>query len=379
MKDVIPFYRHKIDEKHKDYIEEILSLEGKSKVEKLEKDFGSFIGVKYALAVTNSTAALHLAMCALDLKRGDKVICSVNSFPDLPEVVRHFDAEPIFVDCIDQDYLIDLDKLEKTLIKSKSKKLRAVIINHIAGKVCDLDRLYEMAKKYKVKVIEDASDAMGSKYKGKLIGSTGADMITYSFSPHLHKGIVDGGILVTDDEGLYRRAKLFRTHGIRAEEDGISFDSVDYLYNVINIGWQYNMSEINASLCLAEFENLNDSLKRKKEITNIYLKELSNIKHISLPTIQKENSLGYFIIEVDTNRDSFARELRKEGVMVGLNYIPLHFMDYYKNKYSIRVFDFPRALGIYQRVMSLPMYHSLTDDEAMKVCDAIKKVAEEHI
>jgi len=379
MKEIIPFYRNKIDKKHKDYIEEVLSLKGESKVEKLEKDFSSFIGAKYALAVTNSTAALHLTMCALDLKRGDKIICSVNSFPDLPEVVRHFDAEPIFVDCIHNDYLIDLDKLEDTLIENKSKKLRAVIINHIAGKICDLDRLYDMAEKYKIKVIEDASDAMGSKYKGKLIGNTGADMTTYSFSPHLHKGIIDGGILVTDDEELYRRAKLFRTHGIRAEEDGISFDSIDYLYNVIDIGWQYNMSEINASICLAEFENLNKSIKRKRDITNIYLKELKDINHISLPTISKDNILSYFIIEIDTNRDAFARELKKEGVMVGLNYIPLHFMDYYKNKYSIKVFDFPKALGIYQRVMSLPMYYSLTDNEVMKVCNAIKKVAEEHI
>ncbi|SFV55499.1 UDP-4-amino-4-deoxy-L-arabinose--oxoglutarate aminotransferase [hydrothermal vent metagenome] len=379
MKDIIPFYRQKIDTKHKNYIDEVLSLECESKVEQLEKDFSNFIGAKYALAVTNSTASLHLAMCALDLKRGDKIICNVNSFPDLPEVVRHFDAEPIFVDCVDSDYFIDLNKLEKTLIKNKSKKLRAVIINHIAGKVCDLDRLYEMAKKYKIKVIEDASDAMGSKYKGNLIGNTGADMVSYSFAPHLQKGIVDGGILVTDDEQLYRRAKLFRNHGIRSEEDGISFDSVDYLYNVVNIGWQYSMSEINATVCLAEFENLNDSLTRKKEISDMYLKELNNVKSITLPKIQEENTLSYFIIEVDTNRDAFARELRKEGVMIGLNYIPLHFMDYYKDKYSIRVFDFPRALGVYQRVMSLPMYHSLTDDEVMKVCNAIKKVAEKHI
>ena len=379
MKNIIPFYRHNINERHKQHISDVLSLNGESKVEKLEKDFSNFIGAKYALCVNSSTSALHLSMCALDLKRGDKIVCSVNSFPDLPEVVRHFDAEPIFVDCVDNEYTIDLDKLDKTLTKNKSKKLRAVIINHIAGKICDLDRLYEIATKHNVKVIEDASDAMGNEYKGKKIGSTGADITTYSFSPHLHDGIIQGGILVTNNEELYKRAKLFRTHGIRAEEDGVSFDSVEYLYNVIEIGWQYNMSEMNASACLAEFETLSEAMARRDEIADIYLEELKDVKHLTLPKKQDKNSFGHFIVEIDTNRDAFARELKDRGVMVGLNYIPLHFMDYYKNKYSIKVFDFPRALGIYQRVMSLPLYHSLKDEEVKQVCNAIKMVAEEHI
>ena len=379
MKNIIPFYRHNINEKHKQHINDVLSLTEESKVEKLERDFSNFVGVKYALCVNSSTSALHLAMCALDLKRGDKVVCSVNSFPDLPEVVRHFDAEPIFVDCVDNEYTIDLDKLDITLTKNKSKKLRAVIINHIAGKVCDLDRLYEVAKKHNVKVIEDASDAMGGEYNGQKIGSTGADIATYSFSPHLHSNIIQGGILVTNDKNLYRRAKLFRTHGIRAEDEGVSFDSVEYLYNVIEIGWDYNMSEVNAGACLAEFENLSESINRREEIARMYLNELKGVKHITLPTKQKNNIFGQFIIEIDTNRDAFARELKDRGVMVGLNYIPLHFMDYYKNKYSIKVFDFPRALGIYQRVMSLPLYHSLKDEEVKQVCNAIKMVAEEHI
>jgi len=379
MKNIIPFYRHNINEKHKQYINDVLSLSKESKVEQLENDFKDFIGAKYALCVNSSTSALHLAMCALDLKRGDKVVCSVNSFPDLPEVVRHFDAEPIFVDCVDKQYTIDLEKLDKTLTKNRSKKLRAIIVNHIAGNICDLDRLYEIAERHNVKVIEDASDAMGSQYKGKKIGSTGADITTYSFSPHLNSQIIQGGIFITDNEELYKRAKLFRSHGIRAEEDGLSFDSVEYLYNVIEIGWQYNMSEINAATCLAEFENLSDAMRRRDEIADIYLKELKGIKHITIPTKQDDNSFGHFIIEIDTNRDAFARELKKMGVMVGLHYIPLHFMDYYKGKYSIKVFDFPRALGIYQRVMSLPLYHNLTNQEVKQVCDAIKVVAKEHI
>ena len=177
----IPFYTSPICEKEKEYIDEVLSLEGESKIDALEKSFQEYIGAKYALAVSSGTSALHLAMCALDLKRGDKVVCSVNSFPDLPEVVRHFDAEPIFVDCEGESYNIDLDKLDQVLSQNKSKKLRAVIINHMAGETTDLTRLYEIAKTHNVKVVEDASDAMGASYQGNKVGNTGADITTFSF------------------------------------------------------------------------------------------------------------------------------------------------------------------------------------------------------
>jgi len=378
MSNTIPFYKHLITDKHRQYIDEVLTLQNDSKIEKLENRFRDYIGSKCALSTNSSTSALHLAMCALDLKRGDKIICSINSFPDLPEVVRHFDAEPLFVDCKEDDYTMDINKLESVIIKNKSKKLRAVIINHIAGRVGDLESIYRLAKEHNIKIVEDASDAMGAEYQGTKIGNTGADITTYSFSPHLHNSVIQGGMLVTNDENLYNRAKLFRTHAIRNEE-GASFDEVEYLYNVIDIGWKYDMSELSAAACLAEFENLDASIKRREEIAQYYLKQLSKVKHITLPTKNSNDIFGHFVIEIDTNRDAFARELKKAGVMVGLHYIPLHFMDYYKNKYELKVFDFPKALGIYQKVMSLPIYNGLTNQEVDAICSAIKKVAKVHI
>ena len=378
MSNEIPFYKHNITNEHKRYVEETLNFENESKVEKLENSFRDYIDSTYAISVNSSTSALHLAMCALDLKRGDKVVCSVNSFPDLPEVVRHFDAEPIFVDCEADSYTIDLNKLKVALTKNKSKKLRAIIVNHIGGEVCDLDALYAIAKEHNVKVVEDASDAMGASYNGKKIGNTGADITTYSFAPHLSNGLIEGGMLVCDDEELYNRAKLFRTHAIKNEK-GASFDQVDYLYEVIDIGWKYDMSELTAAVCLAEFEGLDASMKRKEEIVNIYLEKLSNIKHVKLPQRDETKSFGTFMIEIDKNRDHFARELKKEGVNIGLHYIPLHLLDYYKKKYELKVFDYPVALGVYQKVMSLPLYSALSDDEVEQICKAVKKVAKAHI
>ncbi|HHH37421.1 MAG TPA: DegT/DnrJ/EryC1/StrS aminotransferase family protein [Epsilonproteobacteria bacterium] len=374
----IPFYIPPINEKELQYVEEVLSLEGESKVEALENQFRDYIGAKYALAVSSGTSALHLAMCALDLKRGDKVVCSVNSFPDLPEVVRHFDAEPIFVDCERESYNIDLKKLDQVLAKNKSKKLRAVIINHMAGQTTDLHRLYEIAKSHNVKVIEDASDAMGAHYQGAKVGNTGAAITTFSFAPHLNQSVVQGGMFVTNDEAFYKRAKLFRTHAISNEKGG-SYDEVDYLYDVVDIGWKYDMSEINAAFCLAQFEKLDASLERRSVIAQRYMEQLQNLSHVTLPQNNGEHIFRHFIIEIDKNRDHFARELKKEGINIGLHYIPLHFMRYYKQKYSLKVFDFPTALGVYQQAMSLPIYSSLKDDEVDHICEAVKKVAQAHI
>ncbi|MEA3491847.1 MAG: DegT/DnrJ/EryC1/StrS family aminotransferase [Campylobacterota bacterium] len=378
MSKEIPFYKPLINDVERRYIEEVLSLEGESKVLALEKSFREYIGAEYVLAISSGTSALHLAMCALDLKRGDKVVCSVNSFPDLPEVVRHFDAEPIFVDCEAESYNIDLNKLDQVLSQNRSKKLRAVIINHMAGETTDLDRLYAIAKSHNIKVIEDASDAMGVRYKGKKIGNGNADITTYSFAPHLSKSLVQGGMFVTNNKTLYDRAKLFRTHAI-SNEKGAAYDQVDYLYDVVDIGWKYDLSELNASFCLAQFEKLDSSIERRKSIANRYIKQLKGVAHVKLPTAGEEHVFRHFIIEIDKNRDHFARELKKAGINIGLHYIPLHFMDYYKKKYTLKVFDFPVALGVYQKVMSLPIYSAMKDEEVDYICKTVKSIAKVHI
>jgi dTDP-4-amino-4,6-dideoxygalactose transaminase len=139
------------------------------------------------------------------------------------------------------------------------------------------------------------------------------------------------------------------------------------------------MSEINAAFCLAQFEKLDTSLERRSIIAQRYMEQLQNLSHVSLPHNRGEHIFRQFIIEIDKNRDHFARELKKEGISIGLHYIPLHFMTYYKQKYSLKVFDFPTALGVYQQAMSLPIYSSLKDEEVEYICEAVKKVAQAHI
>ncbi|WP_200762206.1 DegT/DnrJ/EryC1/StrS family aminotransferase [Nitrosophilus alvini] len=374
MSKKIPFYVPSINDTELKEIKEVLALCEESKVDKLERDFAKYIGCEYALTTSSGTGALHLAMTAIDLKRGDKIICSVNAFPSVPEVVRHFDAEPIFADIDPDDYNIDLDALEDILAKNKSKKLKGAIINHVGGQPVDLDRLYDIAEKYNILIIEDASEAMGATYEGKKIGSTGADMTAFSFNPHMRSSISNGGMLVTDNEELNQRAELLRTHAIVTDKWDRQ-GNLGYIYDVIDIGLKYDMSELDAAYCIAQLGKVDKLIKRRIEIANIYNEELKDVPHVSLPIVKREHNYQLYIIKIDKNRDGFARELVKRGIYVGLHYIPLHLLSYYRQKYNLRVNDFPNALRNYQQILSIPIHAKMTDDDVYYVCEQIKDIA----
>ena len=372
----IPFSKYINGVEAHSNVSDVLDGEDINQVEELENEFASYVGADYALATSHGTDALHLAMLALDLKRGDKVVCSVNAHPNVPEVVRHFDAEPIFIDIDETSYNINLDLLENYLVDNRSKKLKAVIVTHIAGNTVDLDRLYSIAKIYDVKIVEDACDALGATYKGKKIGSTGADITCFDFSSHLKKNVCNGGMLVTNNEDIVERAKLLRNHGITKNEDA----ALEYIYEVIDIGNDYSMSDLNAAYIRSQVSHQDISIKRHREIAAMYNKALASVEHITIPEITNdEHPFSLYIIKIDKNRDSFAVELKDEGIEAGLHYIPLHLLSYYKSKYSLRVNDFPVALRAYQQVLSLPIYASMEDKDVKFVCDKIKKIAKTRV
>lgn len=371
----IPFNKYISTRDEHSNVSDVLDGEEINQISELESEFAEYVGAEYALATSHGTSALHLAMLALDLKRGDKVVCSVNAHPSVPEVVRHFDAEPVFIDITGTHYNINLDLLETYLEDNQSKKLKAVIVSHIAGVCVDLERLYSIAQLYNVKIVEDASDALGSTYKGDMIGSTGADIVCFNFSPHLKRNVCNGGMLVTDSEDIYERAKLLANHAITRNEDALN-----YIYDVVDIGNDYSMSELDAAYIRAQIKQQDSNIARQKEIAEYYSKELEGVDHITIPDMSNdEHPFALYIIKVDKNRDSFATELKNLGVETGLHYIPLHLLNYYKAKYMLRVNDFPVALRSYQQVLSLPIYASMDDKEVKFVVDSIKKVAKTRV
>ncbi|WP_347402248.1 DegT/DnrJ/EryC1/StrS family aminotransferase [Sulfurimonas paralvinellae] len=371
----IPFSKYESSRAAHSYVSDALDGEDVNQVAELEEEFSNYVGASYALATSHGTSALHLAMLALDLKRGDKIVCCVNAHPSIPEVVRHFDAEPVFIDIEDVTYNMNLDKLEEYLEANSSKKLKAVIISHLGGVTVDLERLYAMGRRFGVKIVEDASDALGATYKGEKIGSTGGDIVCFNFSPHLKKNICNGGMLVTDDDEIMERARLLANHAMVRDEDAL-----EYIYDVVDIGNDYSLSQLNAAYIRAQVMEQDSNIQRQKEIAQMYSAELDGVDHVTIPDMSnEENPFSLYIIKIDKNRDSFAVALREEGIGTGLHYIPLHLLSYYKAKYALRVNDFPVALRSFQQVLSLPIYASMSDDDVKTVIAAIKKIAKTRV
>jgi dTDP-4-amino-4,6-dideoxygalactose transaminase len=267
----IPFFKPTIDDEEIKLVQTVLEGNSSSsnKIEELESEISSFIGAKYTISTNNATSALHLALSAMDLKRADKVLMSVNSFVNLPETVRHFDAEPIFIDIESTGFNIDLNKLEEYLEQNNSKKLRALIVSFVAGAVPELERIYEIGKKYNIVIIEDATSALGAMYKDEMVGSLGADMTIFSTNYSNTKyAISRGGFIVTNNEELANQAKLLRTHAINSSYD--AYGNLDYVYDVVDIGYKYDITELEAAFNLAQFYKTNSFCERRQEIAGIY-------------------------------------------------------------------------------------------------------------
>jgi dTDP-4-amino-4,6-dideoxygalactose transaminase len=370
----IPFYVPSIDNEEKSLINEVLSLKGASKIEELEDLVTDYIGCKYAVSTSSWSAAMHLSMFALELKRGDKILCSVNAFPTVAESVRHFDAEPIFVDINSDDFNISPAKLKEALVKHMHKKLKAVIVTHVGGQAAELDEIYKIAKENNIVVIEDASTALGATYEGQKIGSTGAEITTFGFSAKMKNSIANAGIIATDNEAIYNRAKLIRHHAIESKEWD-KHGNLGYVYDVVDIGIKYDTSELDAAYAIAQLQKADSQIKRRQEIAKIYDRELSGIKHVTIPAKVRDHNYNLYIIKIDKNRDDFARALREKGIYTGLHYVPLHLLTYYKQKYSLRVNDFPVALTNYQQILSIPNYSNMSNDDVDYVCKMIQEIA----
>lgn len=371
----IPFYRTSLDKQGIDFIAKSLTKNGKELVDEFEGNINKFFNSKYAISTNSGTSAIHLALCAMKLKRADKFICSVNSFPNIAQSIRHFDAEPIFVDINDDDFNISIDSFEAVLKEHKHKKLKGAFITHIAGQAANMKEIYEIAKKYDLKIIDDASTAIGVSYDDKKIGSIKDSFIScFQAAPQaISDSMAMAGFFVTDDEEISQRARLIRNHALVYEQNSKD-EELNYIYDITDIGQQYSISGVCASYAALVFEKTSNMIKRRKEIAAIYDKELGDCPHIQIPVAKKEHIYTQYIIKVDKNRDDFAKELFERGVETSLHYIPVYLLSYYKQKYNFKINDFPNALRVYGQILSLPIYASLSDDEVYYICEQIKNV-----
>lgn len=341
-------------------------------VEQLEDRFAEFIDVPYSIATLDGTSALHLALAALGVRRGDRVICSVNCHPFVPEVIRHFDAIPLLVDIDPDSYNLQSEQCEELLSEQGSRKIKAIIVSHIAGNAADLEAFYDLKYRYGISIIEDATMALGLHYQGRRIGSLESDATIFSFAFERPAALANGGMIVTKNQPFAHKMRLLRHHAITREEYAKNRPS--YMYDIIDRGYRYDTTQLNAAFCLAQLRKIDSMSQRRQEIAALYTKQLNGIAHITPPPSNPQSIYSAYIVRVAKNRDSMARELSNAGIATDLHFIPIHLLRYYKNKYSFKVNQFSNALNNYQKILSLPIYSCLTDDEVLYVCEKIREI-----
>ena len=365
----IPFFKPFFDKSESELIARALNGEKSTAI--FEAKVASYYGAKHAIATNNGTAAKHLALCAMDIKRGDKIICPVNSFVSLPEVIRYFDAEPIFADIDKDDFCLEPAALESVIKANQSKKLKAVFLTHLGGQSAKIDIIKQICQNYELKIIHDS--AFGVRYNGALVGGGDEFMGCFGFQHSGLNQIASSGIILTNDDKIAARAKLFRSHAM--EQKRLDDGSLAYIYDVKHIGQRYDLDALSAAFCLAQFCKNEINIKAHQHIARLYDEKLANVAHISTPVKKRDHIYAQYIIKVDKNRDGFAKELLAQGIGVGLHYVPLHLLSYYRQKYNYRITDFPAALGAYSQVLSLPIYPALSEAEIEHICKVITRIA----
>ena len=369
------------------YVNEVLAsgwLTTSSKAQKFEKLFAGFVGAKYACAVNSCTSALHLAVEAIGIKPGDKVLVPSLTFTASAEVLRYMGADPVFID-VDYGTRLVSPSIIKASIKANSD-VKALILVHYGGQAPvmttpDGEGIIDICHKNHIRIIEDAAHAFPTKYGDRYIGSFG-DVTCFSFYANKTITTGEGGMLVTDNEDIYKRAKIMRLHGIdRDIWKRFTSNKSSWEYDVVAPGFKYNMPDINAAIGLAQLEKADYFRGQRQRCAEFYLNDLKDTPTIDLPVCTgpvEHHSWHLFPVivrpEAKVPRNKFIKLLANEGIGTSVHYKPLHRMSYYKEAYKLNPEDFPNTEKIWNGTVSLPIYPELKIDELKFICQTIRRI-----
>ncbi|WP_297442339.1 DegT/DnrJ/EryC1/StrS family aminotransferase [Sulfurimonas sp.] len=337
-----------------------------------EKAFKAFIGSSEAISVNSATAALHLALKAVGIKRSDEVIVPTNTFVATAEVVTYFDAVPVLCDIEEDTHNIDVKKIE-ALITEKTKAIMPV---HFGGQACDMDEIYAIAKKYNLKVIEDAAHAMPSSYKGVKIGNLkGTDVTCFSFYATKTLSTGEGGMATTNNEIYAKSMRINRLHGISRDAWDRYTTKGAWYYEIVDNGCKYNTTDINSAIGLVQLKKQEILCKKRANIAQKYTTAFKNNNNITLPFVKedRETSWHLYVIKID-NRDSVIEQLKEAGVGCSVHFIPIHKHPYYKERYHYKNEDYPVANAVFEQSLSLPIYPDMSDEEVAFVIEKVQEI-----
>ncbi|MDO8521797.1 MAG: DegT/DnrJ/EryC1/StrS family aminotransferase [bacterium] len=346
------------------------------KTHRFEEDFRAYKGVKYAIALSSCTAALHLALKVVGVKSGDEVIVPSMTFAATANTVVHCGAMPVFADCDTKTQNIDPADIRRKI----TKRTKAIVVVHMAGRPCEMNEIMALAKKFKLKVIEDAAHAVETEYKGKKIGTIG-DIGTFSFYVTKNLVTAEGGMAITNNKKYAEEMRVLSLHGMSADAWKRYGDDGYKHYDVVEAGYKYNMTDIQASLGLHQLARVEKNWKRREKIWNRYMKELTGLPVILPAPIEKGTRHAYhlFTILVDTDkakvsRDQFLSEMTKRNIGTGVHFCALHLQPFYRKLCGHKVGDLPNSEWIGDRTVSIPFSAKLTDDDVSDVIAAIKEI-----
>lgn len=373
----IPFHKSYITE---DEVSEVLDslrsgwITMGPKTIKFEKQFGEYIGSTNAVSMNSCTAGLHLALKAIGLKEGDEVIVPAITFTATAEVVTYFNAVPILADVDPETYNLDVNNV----IEKITKKTKAIIPVHFAGQPCDMDEILEVAKKYNLFVIEDAAHAVPAFYKNRKVGTIG-DITCFSFYATKTLSTGEGGMAATENNEWADRMRVLRLHGISKDAWKRYTGEASWYYEVLEAGFKYNMTDIQAALGIAQLKKVDWMWQRRKEIAEKYTEAFRSIHEVTTPhvKIDRETAWHLYVLKLNLemlriSRDQVIEELKSKGIVTSVHFIPLYEHPYYRNTFNYSGNDFPSSASVSKRILSLPIYPGMTDEDVEYVIASVE-------
>jgi perosamine synthetase len=383
----IPYGRQWIDQDDITAISRVLRLTNLTQgptVKAFENALRGETGSDYSIAVNSGTSALHIACLAAGVTVGDEVITSPNTFVASANCAVYCGASPVFADIDPVTYNISPEEIERKI----TDKTKVVIPVHFAGQSADMAHIQRIVKnaeaKYdrKIYIIEDASHALGSRYKDTEVGScTYSDMAVMSFHPVKHITTGEGGAVFTNDEHIINKLRLHGSHGITRDPGLLRNNLGPWYYEQVDLGYNYRITDLQSALGISQLKKLSTFKKRRREIVDRYNDELLNIPHLTLPFESKDcdSNFHLYVIQFDyekvgMTRNSFKEALQAENIMTQVHYIPVHTQPYYQENFGTKWGDCPNAENYFEKCLSIPLYPAMSDDDVTKVIETVQGI-----
>jgi dTDP-4-amino-4,6-dideoxygalactose transaminase len=380
----IPFNRPEIDDAE---IAEVVStlrsgwLTTGVRTAQFEKEFREYVGAEHAQAVSSCTAALHLALAALNIGPGDEVITTPLTFCATVSVIVHVGATPVLADVL-PDGNIDPASIEERI----TPRTKAIIPVHLAGAPCDMDAIWKVAKKHRLFVVEDAAHAAGTEYHGHKIGSSQlfSDAVCFSFYATKNLTTGEGGMITVNTKALADRVKMLTLHGINKDAWNRYREDGSWYYEVVECGFKYNLSDLQSAVGIHQLRKLEDFTERRTRYAERYNEAFADIDEIELPEISVDGRHAWHLYALRLNlealtidRARFIAELRQRNVGASVHFIPIPLHPFFKKWANLPENQCPRALEMYPRLVSLPLYPAMTEEEVSHVARSVREIIAE--